>query len=102
MSSVGIIFRENRQLKELPEDWIPTPLGTRQKVSEIVGDIMRTVPSGRLALTVTVEGEDQSLDPRTISVSGVWGDAEMMLIRALCLAFDARFYDAETAEFIEL
>lgn len=102
MSSVGIIFREARQLDTLPKDWIPEPLGTRQKVSEIVEGIMRAVPSGRLALTVTVESEEDSLEPRTISVSGVWGDAEMGVIRALCLALEARFYDAETADFIEL
>lgn len=102
MSSVGIIFKEARQLDTLPKDWIPAPLGTRLKVSEIVEGIMRTAPPGSLALTVTVESEEDSLEPRTISVSGVWGDAEMGVIRALCLALGARFYDAETADFIEL
>jgi len=102
MSGVGIIFKEVCQLDSLPKDWIPAPLGTRPKVSEIVEGIMGTVPPGSLAITVTVESEEDSLEPRTISVSGVWGDAEMVVIRALCLALEARFYDAEIADFIEL
>ena len=101
MSRVGILFREARPLDTLPKDWIPAPLGTRLKVSEIVSGIMRTASPGSLALTVTVESEEDSLEPRTISVSGVLGDAEMAVIRALCLALEARFYDAETADFIE-
>lgn len=63
---------------------------------------MRTVPPGNLALALTIEPEEDSLEPRTISVSGVWGKAEMGVIRELCLALGARFYDAETADFIEL
>ncbi|MGX9698530.1 hypothetical protein ACWYXK_16200 [Janthinobacterium lividum] len=102
MSSIGLIFRESRQLDTVPNDWIPEPLGVRSNVTEIVDGILRVVPLDSLALTVTVESEDENSDPRTISVSGVWGDDEMSVIRALCLALDAKFYDAEAADFVEL
>lgn len=102
MSSVGIIFREPRQLSTLPDDWRPAPLGTRQKVSEVIDVVMQTAALGNLALTMTLEAEEDSASPRTISVSGVWGDKEMAIIRTLCSALDACFYDAEAAEFIEL
>lgn len=102
MSRIGLIFRETRQLDTLPKGWIPEPLGERSNVTEIVAGIIRAVPLDSLALTVTVESEEDSLDPRTISVSGVWGDAEMSVIRELCLALAARFYDAEAGDFVEL
>lgn len=102
MSSTGMIFRESRQLATLPKDWVPVPLGSRLEVTEIVDGIMRTPTSGSLALTLTIESEEGSVEPRIISVSGVWGEAEMGVVRALCLALEARFYDAETADFIEL
>lgn len=57
MSSVGIIFREPRQLSTLPDDWTPAPLGTRQKVSEVVDGVMQTAALGNLALTITLEDE---------------------------------------------
>jgi len=102
MSSIGLIFRESGQLDTVPNDWIPEPLGVRSNVTEIVEGILRAVPLDSLALTVTVESEDENADPRTISVSGVWQDDERSVIRALCLALDAKFYDAEAADFIEL
>lgn len=85
----------------LPKDWIPAPLGTRLSVSETVQGVMRTSPPG-LALTVTVEAEEDSSESKTRSVLGVLGEAEMGVILALCLALAARFYDAETADFIKL
>lgn len=58
MSSVGIIFRESRQLSTLPDDWTPAPLGTLQNVSEVVDGVMQTTALGNLALTVIFAGPD--------------------------------------------
>lgn len=102
MSSIGLIFRESGQLDTVPNDWTPEPLGVRSNVTEIVEGILRAVPLNSLALTVRIESEDENADLRTISVSGVWGDDERSVIRALCLALDAKFYDAEAADFVEL
>ena len=53
-------------------------------------------------LTINVESEDDCADPRIISVSGVWGETEMKAIKSICSSLDARFYDAELADFIKL
>jgi hypothetical protein len=102
MSSIGLIFRESGQLDTVPNDWIPELLGVRSNVTEIVEGILRAVLFDSLALTVRIEIEDENADLRTISVSGVWGGDERSVIRALCLALDAKFYDAEAADFAEL
>ena len=58
--------------------------------------------AGQLSLRLTIESVDESPDPRTISAIGVWGTRESAVIRAICQELDARFYDADAAEFVEL
>jgi hypothetical protein len=55
-----------------------------------------------LALSLRLEEKEESEDPRTISVSGVWGKNEMALIKFLCEKLNARFYDAESGAFVEI
>lgn len=101
MSSIGIIFREDKELTTLPSDWTPVPLGARAVVIDAVERALAGETS-QLSLRLTVESVDESPDPRTISAAGVWGPRESAVIRAICRDLAARFYDAETAEFIEL
>jgi hypothetical protein len=100
MSSIGLIFIEKRELSTLPKDWVPVPLGPRKLVNDVVAKALPSLHS--LALSLTVESEEENADPRTISVSGVWGEEEMKIIDSICAALDARFYDAESGKFIEL
>lgn len=101
MASIGIIVRSNQELAELPQDWVPQPLGAR---ADVLAAIKRYVPAhdNSLAITLEVEAASESADPRSISVSGVWGPRESDVLRQLCSVLGARFYDAEAAEFIEL
>ncbi len=102
MSSTGLIFRADGQVGALPTDFVPGPLGPRDFVEQVVDVAMQTMSGEVPALTINVESEDECAVPRVISVSGVWGETEMKAIRSICSALDARFYDAETADFVEL
>ena len=101
MSSIGLIIRESRDVEELPQDWVPQPLGPR---AEVLAVLERYLPQNdpTLALSLRVEEPAESEEPRTISASGVWGPREMAILKLLCNALGARFYDAESSEFIEL
>ncbi|WDZ95033.1 hypothetical protein Herbaro_16285 [Herbaspirillum sp. WKF16] len=100
MSSIGLIFVEKRELQELPQNWVPMPLGPRPLVQNLVEKFLSQ--NEHLELHLTIEGEEESADPRTISVSGVWGVEEMLVITSICSALGARFYDAESGEFLDL
>lgn len=63
---------------------------------------MQTILSGVSTLKCNVESKEECVDPCIISVSGVWSETEMKAIKSICAALYARFYDAETADFIEL
>ena len=101
MASIGIIVRADRAAESLPRDWVPEPLGSR---SGVLAAIAECVPAddGTLALRLCVEDVSESEGPRSISVSGVWGERESAVLRELCRKLDARFYDSEEAEFIDL
>ena len=101
MSSIGLIFREGQDLTTLPSDWTPVPLGARHLVNAAVERALDR-EAATLSLRLTVESPDESPDPRTISVAGVWGPRESAVIRGICRELSARFYDAEADEFIEL
>lgn len=100
MSSIGLIVVEKRELKELPQNWVPIPLGPRPLVQNLVEKSL--LQNEHLALEMTIEGVEESADPRTISVSGVWGVEEMLVIKSICSQLGARFYDAESGEFLDL
>jgi hypothetical protein len=102
MSSIGMIFKADSQVHTLPVNWIPSPLGPRGFVEQVVSAAIQTAQGETSTLTINVENEDECADPRIISVSGVWGENEMKAIRSICSSLDARFYDAELADFIEL
>lgn len=98
MSSIGVIFRSDVAVDSLPKGWVPPALGKRDEVLEVVR--LCVPPSDpQLALNVTVE---DGMEPRAISVSGVWGEKERAVLKAICTSLDARFYDAEACSFIDL
>ncbi|GER12426.1 hypothetical protein [Variovorax boronicumulans] len=101
MSSIGLIFREDKDLTALPSDWTPVPLGARHLVSATVERALASEAT-TLSLRLSIESQDESPDPRTISASGVWGPRESAVIRTICRELSARFYDAEAGGFIEL
>jgi hypothetical protein len=96
-----MIFKADSQVHTLPVDWVPPPLGPRSFVDQVVSAAIQTAQGEISTLTINVENEDECADPRVISVSGVWGETEMKAIRLICSSLDARFYDAELADFIE-
>jgi hypothetical protein len=71
MSSIGVIVRADANVGSLSQDWVPVPLGQRQAVESIVAELMSGAE--HLMLRVNIEGPENSLDPRAITVSGVWG-----------------------------
>jgi hypothetical protein len=100
MSSIGIIFREKREFETLPQNWIPEPLGSRTEVEAIVQKYLaKTEPA--LSLSLNIEAQEDSDSPRTISVSGVWGEKEISVIKSICEQLSARFYDAEIGGYYE-
>jgi len=101
MASIGIIVCTAQELAEMSHDWVPQPLAPRD---EVLAAIQRCIPAhdNSLSLALKVEEPDESENPRAISVSGVWGPRESAVLQELCSVLGARFYDAETAEFIEL
>jgi hypothetical protein len=101
MASIGIIVRASQSVEALAGDWVPVPLGAR---ADVVAAIEKCLPEDRdtLALRLRVEEPTENDDPRTISVSGIWGPRECEVLRMLCRKLDARFYDAEASDFIEL
>ncbi|MFC0350366.1 hypothetical protein [Undibacterium danionis] len=101
MSSIGLIFREDRELSALPEDWIPESLGSRLSVAQALEECL-TLAKKPLSLSLRLEGKEESEEPRTISVSGVWGENELALIKSVCERLSARFDDAESGEFVEI
>jgi hypothetical protein len=100
MSSIGVLVRADGIVGPLSKDWVPVPLGQRQAVESIVAELISG--AGHLMLKANIEGPEDSLDPRAITVSGVWGDEERAVLRQLCSRLGARFYAAETGEFEEL
>jgi hypothetical protein len=101
MGSIGLIFKADRAVEALPTDWVPQPLGSRM---DVVAAVEKHFPSNdsSLALDLQIEEESESPNPRTISASGVWGPRELFKIQSLCRILDARFYDSEAGEFINL
>jgi hypothetical protein len=55
-----------------------------------------------LMLNANVESPDESIDPRTISFSGGWIDAERAARRERRQRFNARFFDPKVGAFFEL
>lgn len=102
MSSIGMIFKADSLVDALPTGWVPCTLGPRGLVEQVVDAAVQTVQGEISTLTINVESEDDCADPRIISVSGVWGETEMKAIRSICGSLDARFYDAELADFVDL
>jgi hypothetical protein len=99
MSSIGLIVKAVLAVEALPIDWVPQPLGSRM---DVVAAVEKYFPPNdqSLALSLRIEEPTESLDPRTISASGVWGPRELSVIKSLCKQLSARFYDAEAGEFI--
>jgi len=100
MSSIGIVVRADQNAETLGHDWVPAPLGSRREVESVLAELM--FDARHLMLTANIESPEESEDPRTISFSGVWGEQEQAVLRQLCSRLDARFFDAETGNFVVL
>ena len=99
MAGTGLIFRSDKDIDGLPPNWEPEPLGEREvvvkKLETLIGQVIsrpRVSLHPRLWLELELE---EGASPRCITVSGVWGDAELEMIRRICTTFGARFYDSQ-------
>jgi len=98
MSSVGIVMRADGDVESLEQGWTPEPLGTR---STVLAAIARHFDGNDRTLALAFDVEDAPA-PRTVSVSGTWGDREAAILRDVCADLGARFYDPEEGDFIDL
>ena len=105
MSSIGVIVKADSEIEDLPEEWVPEPLDSRDPIFALVNKLsglsihtnrIDLRPHG-LELELDLGNEIQLL---SISVSGVFGDYEIQFIKELCCSLDARFYDSEACEFV--
>ena len=101
MSSIGIIVKASQDVAELGADWVPQALGTRAEVTALVEQCIPSTDKS-CSLVAQVEPAEYSQDPRSISISGVWGQRESAALRQLCNSLGARLFDAESGEFIKL
>jgi hypothetical protein len=102
MGSIGMIFKAEPDMDALPADWVPKSLGPRAIVQRVIVRHLQIAASSTPVVSLSMEVEDENgMDPRVISVAGVWGDAEMVTIHAICVALGARFHDAEMSGFID-
>lgn len=98
MSCIGLICRASATVEDLPLNWEPEALGTRE---EVLAAVAECVPQDRTDLAINIS-IDEGPAPKAISVSGVWSDKERSVVKALCRKLGARFYDAEACEFVNL
>ena len=105
MSSIGVIVRTEGPIESLADNWVPTTLGARDELVAVLvaaGGIPmnkehRFEFRGRgLSLELEI-GDDEP--PRSITAAGLFGDAEVLLLRSLCRQLSASFYDSEEGSF---
>lgn len=109
MASIAVIVKAGSEIEELPTNWVPEALSARGTVygalSKAVGfsvpaEVQRISlrePPLSLALELEI---DEGPEPRSITVSGVFGAGEMAFLGQLCGALSARLFDSESCEFI--
>jgi hypothetical protein len=105
MSSIGVIVRASQEVEELDANWLPQPLGSRPHVHAVIYELTGVTtrsqrfdlrPQG-IALELEV-GDDEP--PMSVTASGVFDEAAVAMLKKLCAALAARFYDSEGARFI--
>jgi hypothetical protein len=105
MSSIALILKATAEVEELAPDWVPEPLGAREAIRRRIreaGGVPMIAPDrfslrdGGLWLELEIAEEEP---PRSVTASGVFGDAERRCLRALCATLQARLYDAEEGRF---
>lgn len=101
MSSIGIVLRADGALDSLGSEWTPEPLGSRADVEAVVSRYL-SEDDGSLALRLSVEPAEKGDRPRTITATGVWGERERHVLKSICDALAARFYDSEEGDFVDL
>ena len=109
MTSIAVIVKSGSEIEELPENWVPEILDTRATVygalSTAVGfsipseGVRISLKESPLSLALELEVEEGP-EPRSITVSGVFGISEMAFLGQLCRALSARLFDSESCEFI--
>ena len=105
MSSSGVIVRTEEPIESLADNWVPTPLGARDELAALLvaagGTPMKQEHRFEFrghGLSLELEiGDDEP--PRSITAAGIFGDAEVLLLRALCRQLSASFYDSEEGGF---
>jgi hypothetical protein len=100
MSSIGLIFKVDKEMAELLINWVPPPLGTKEDVLMMIEKCLSAHSNNKLALDFSVN--DESAEPLTISVVGVWGEDERAVLKDICNLLVARFYESEAGDFIDL
>jgi hypothetical protein len=105
MSSIAVIVRADEPIASLARDWVPEPLGEREAVVAAIQELSPpgVVVDGRislahLALELAIEAGPA---PRSITVSGTWGEAELGYLNRLCRRLRARCFDSELCEYID-
>jgi len=106
MSSIGVIVRTDEALAAFSPEWVPEVLGTPHELKaliESVGGIAMSNsarfdlrPTG-LALELEIGDDDP---PKSITASGVFGEAEVALLQQICRSLSANFFDSEEGRFV--
>lgn len=106
MSRIAVIVKAEQDVVDLPKDWMPVPLGSRDEVTMIINRVAAIEVKNDMD-RISLHGNDLSLEleidegpePRSITVSGSFGDNELELLKTLCHSLSARLYDAESGSF---
>ena len=105
MSSIGVIVHASPDTGEVDADWLPAPLGTRPQVHAVIYDLTGVTTKTQrfdlrrtgIALELEVGAEEP---PLSVTVSGVFDDAAVTMLRKLCNGLGARLYDSEEGRFV--
>ena len=99
-----MIMRRGIAVPGEDSDGSPPPLGSRLDVMLAIASCMPgdEEVAARLSLTLEVESAADSPEPRCIVARGDWDEAELGVLRALCILLEARFFDAAAGDFVRL
>ena len=99
-----MIMRRGIAVPGEDSDGSPPPLGSRLDVMLAIASCMPgdEEAAARLSLTLEVESAADSPEPRCIVARGDRNEAELDVLRALCVLLDARFFDAAAGDFVRL
>lgn len=102
---IVILFKTDLQAEELAYNWVPDPIGSRQKVidsmQKVLGFEIKThkfsYEEVDSLMYFTIEEVE---NPRSITISYEGTEKDLELIKEICKALNVKIYDAESGEFI--